>query len=174
MLDCCVRWHSAPQIAKGLTGWCIRGKLEGLLQNTHRFQILLHRAEMEGPASVICLRTCCIKDAGPLNFAENPPELGHPHLPRSCSGARRAMRQRRSNSVSMCTLPIIPEYPGFQDIKVCMKKLTLQYLTTTYYFARIIPPLPAKLVFDMIVSFGLCFGIEKLNLKDIYSAALLS
>ncbi|GAB0191973.1 hypothetical protein GRJ2_001662600 [Grus japonensis] len=27
------------------------------------------------------------------------------------------MKQRRSNSMSMCTLPIIPEYPGFQDIK---------------------------------------------------------
>ncbi|XP_071668298.1 uncharacterized protein [Patagioenas fasciata] len=79
---------------------------------------------MEGPASVICLRTCCIKDAGPLRFAENPPEM-HPHLPRSCSGARRAMRQRRSNSVSMCTLPIIPEYPGFQDIK-----LSRNYLET--------------------------------------------
>ncbi|KAJ7421314.1 hypothetical protein WISP_43350 [Willisornis vidua] len=28
------------------------------------------------------------------------------------------MKQRRPNSVSRCALPIIPEYPGFQDIKL--------------------------------------------------------
>ncbi|CAN0186344.1 unnamed protein product [Bubo scandiacus] len=73
---------------------------------------------MEGPASVMCLRTCCIKNCKPLHFAENPSELGQAHLSRNCSCSRRMMKQRRSNSISMCTLPIIPEYPGFQDIKL--------------------------------------------------------
>ncbi|XP_049667081.1 uncharacterized protein LOC126043146 isoform X2 [Accipiter gentilis] len=72
---------------------------------------------MEGPAAVMCLRTCYIKDCKPLHFAENPSELGQSHLSRNCSCSRRMMKQRRSNSISMCTLPIIPEYPGFQDIK---------------------------------------------------------
>ncbi|KFP98187.1 hypothetical protein N330_01046, partial [Leptosomus discolor] len=66
----------------------------------------------------ICLRTCFIKECKPLHFAENPSELGQSHLSRSCSCSRRAMKQRRSNSISICTLPIIPEYPGFQDIKL--------------------------------------------------------
>ncbi|XP_052654621.1 uncharacterized protein LOC128146827 [Harpia harpyja] len=73
---------------------------------------------MEGPAAVMCLRTCYIKDCKPLHFAENPSELGQSHLSRNCSCSRRLMKQRRSNSISMCTLPIIPEYPGFQDIKL--------------------------------------------------------
>ncbi|KAM9548303.1 uncharacterized protein ACIB01_009019 [Guaruba guarouba] len=71
---------------------------------------------MEGPASKTCLRTCCIKDYKPLRFIENPSELRQPHLSRSCSC--RMMKQRRSKSISMCILPIIPEYPGFQDIKL--------------------------------------------------------
>ncbi|KFQ92295.1 hypothetical protein Y956_01399, partial [Nipponia nippon] len=73
----------------------------------------------------MCLRTCYIKDCKPLHFAENPSELGQSHLSRSCGCSRRAMKQRRSNSISMCTLPIIPEYPGFQDIK-----LSRNYLET--------------------------------------------
>ncbi|XP_069719902.1 uncharacterized protein [Phaenicophaeus curvirostris] len=72
---------------------------------------------MEGPASMLCLRTCYIKDSKPLRFAENPAELGQSHLSRNYSCSRRLMKQRRSNSISICTLPIIPEYPGFQDIK---------------------------------------------------------
>ncbi|XP_061315558.1 uncharacterized protein LOC133272413 [Pezoporus flaviventris] len=71
---------------------------------------------MEGPASKMCLRTCCVKGYKPLRFIENPPELRQSHLSRSCSC--RMMKQRRSNSISMCILPIIPEYPGFQDIKL--------------------------------------------------------
>ncbi|KFQ82908.1 hypothetical protein N337_07245, partial [Phoenicopterus ruber ruber] len=66
----------------------------------------------------MCPRSCYIKDCKPLRFAENPSELRQSHLSRSCSGSRRLMKQRRSNSISMCTLPIIPEYPGFQDIKL--------------------------------------------------------
>ncbi|KFO14995.1 hypothetical protein N312_07650, partial [Balearica regulorum gibbericeps] len=73
----------------------------------------------------MCLRTRCIKDCKPLHFAENPSELGQSHLSRNCSRSRRTMKQRRSNSISMCTLPIIPEYPGFQDIK-----LSRNYLET--------------------------------------------
>ncbi|XP_061220239.1 uncharacterized protein LOC133218127 [Neopsephotus bourkii] len=71
---------------------------------------------MEGPASKMCLRPCCVKDYKPLRFIENPPELRQSHLSRSCSC--RMTKQRRSNSISMCILPIIPEYPGFQDIKL--------------------------------------------------------
>ncbi|KFP51593.1 hypothetical protein N323_04417, partial [Cathartes aura] len=66
----------------------------------------------------ICLRTCYIKDCKPLHFAANPSELGQSHLSRNCGCSRGTMKQRRSNSISMCTLPIIPEYPGFQDIKL--------------------------------------------------------
>ncbi|KFO70908.1 hypothetical protein N303_05147, partial [Cuculus canorus] len=66
----------------------------------------------------LCLRTCCVTDSKPLRFAENPAELGQSHLSRNYSCSRRLMKQRRSNSISMCTLPIIPEYPGFQDIKL--------------------------------------------------------
>lgn len=130
---------------------------------------------MEGPAAVMCLRTCYIKDCKPLHFAENPSELGQSHLSRNCSCSRRMMKQRRSNSISMCTLPIIPEYPGFQDIKVCMQKLSLQYMiTTTHSSVRATRLPPSKLTVDMIVSLGLCFGIEKLNLKGFYSSTLLS
>ncbi|KFV12277.1 hypothetical protein N339_05158, partial [Pterocles gutturalis] len=66
----------------------------------------------------MCLRTCYIKECRTLHFAENPPELGQSYLPRNCSCSRRTVKQRRSNSISVCTLPIIPEYPGFQDIKL--------------------------------------------------------
>ncbi|XP_063195733.1 uncharacterized protein LOC134517784 [Chroicocephalus ridibundus] len=72
---------------------------------------------MERPTSVMCLRTCCVKDCKPLCFTENLSKLGQPQLSRNCSFSRRTMKQRRSNSITMCTLPIIPEYPGFQDIK---------------------------------------------------------
>ncbi|KFP76709.1 hypothetical protein N310_05094, partial [Acanthisitta chloris] len=66
----------------------------------------------------LCLRSSCIKNCKPLHISESPSELGHSHLSRSCGCSRRMMKPRRSNSVSKCTLPIIPEYPGFQDIKV--------------------------------------------------------
>ncbi|KFZ57916.1 hypothetical protein N321_01322, partial [Antrostomus carolinensis] len=66
----------------------------------------------------MCLRTCYRKDCNLLNFAENPSELGQAHVSRNCSCSRRMMKPRRSNSISICTLPIIPEYPGFQDIKL--------------------------------------------------------
>ncbi|KFZ52935.1 hypothetical protein N338_09137, partial [Podiceps cristatus] len=66
----------------------------------------------------MCLRTCYVKDRKPVHFAENPPELGQSQLFRNCSCSRRLTKQRRSNSISMCTLPIIPEYPGFQDVKL--------------------------------------------------------
>ncbi|KFV45116.1 hypothetical protein N341_12722, partial [Tyto alba] len=66
----------------------------------------------------MCLRTCYIKDCKPLRFAENPSELGQANLSRNYSCSHRTMKQRRSNSITMCTLPIIPEYPGFQDIKL--------------------------------------------------------
>ncbi|KFP32822.1 hypothetical protein N325_04455, partial [Colius striatus] len=65
-----------------------------------------------------CLRPCYIRDHKPLCFAESPSELGQSHLSRDCSCCRRMMKRRRSNSLSACTLPIIPEYPGFQDIKL--------------------------------------------------------
>ncbi|KFP41313.1 hypothetical protein N324_07515, partial [Chlamydotis macqueenii] len=73
----------------------------------------------------ICLSTCYIKSCKPLHFAENPSELGQSCLSRNCSYSCRTVKQRRSNSISMCTLPIIPEYPGFQDIK-----LSRNYLET--------------------------------------------
>ncbi|KAF1399526.1 hypothetical protein FQV23_0003748, partial [Spheniscus humboldti] len=66
----------------------------------------------------MCLRTCYIKDCKPLHFAENPSGLGQSHPSRNCSCSCRTMKQRQSNSISMCTLPTIPEYPGFQDIKL--------------------------------------------------------
>nr|XP_020843917.1 uncharacterized protein LOC110209635 isoform X2 [Phascolarctos cinereus] len=34
------------------------------------------------------------------------------------NGSRRLTSRRRSNSFSACTLPSIPEYPGFQDVKI--------------------------------------------------------
>ncbi|KFQ19234.1 hypothetical protein N331_05939, partial [Merops nubicus] len=71
----------------------------------------------------LCLRTCYIKDGKPLHLTKTAPELGQAHLPWDCGRPRRMVKPRRSNSVSMCTLPIIPEYPGFQDIKVCMQNL---------------------------------------------------
>ncbi|XP_032550917.1 uncharacterized protein LOC116790243 [Chiroxiphia lanceolata] len=73
---------------------------------------------MEGPASVLCLRTCYIKHCKPLRATENPPELGQSHLSRSCSCSHRMVQKRHSNTVSKRALPIIPEYPGFQDIKL--------------------------------------------------------
>lgn len=128
---------------------------------------------MEGPASVMCLRSCYIKDCKTFNFSENPADLGQAHLSRNCTCSRKAMKKRRSNSVSMCTLPIIPEYPGFQDIKVCMQKLSLKCMATTTYSAlRVISLFPGKLIFDMIISLGLCFGIEKQNFKELYSDTL--
>ncbi|RLW02278.1 hypothetical protein DV515_00007417 [Chloebia gouldiae] len=81
------------------------------------FQTPLHPAEMEGPASTLCLRTCYIKHCKVL-LAENPPELGQTPLSRSCRCSRRTVGQEWSNSVSKCALPIIPEYPGFQDVKL--------------------------------------------------------
>lgn len=44
--------------------------------------------------------------------------------------------------------------------------------TTTY--SALISLLPGKLIFDMIVSLELCFGIEKQNFKELYSDTLLS
>ncbi|KFV09536.1 hypothetical protein N340_01872, partial [Tauraco erythrolophus] len=64
------------------------------------------------------LRTCCIKDCKPPRLTENPSGLGQAHHSRNCSCCRRMVKQRRSNSISTCTLPIIPEYPGFQDFKL--------------------------------------------------------
>ncbi|OWK55961.1 hypothetical protein RLOC_00014177 [Lonchura striata] len=72
---------------------------------------------MEGPASTLCLRTCYIKHCKVLGIAENPPELGQPPLSRSCRCSRGTVGQEWSTSVSKCALPIIPEYPGFQDVK---------------------------------------------------------
>ncbi|XP_050190413.1 uncharacterized protein LOC126650005 isoform X2 [Myiozetetes cayanensis] len=72
---------------------------------------------MEGPASVLCLRTCCIKHCSPLRVTENPPELGQSQLSRSCSCSHGVMKKGQSNTASKCALPIIPEYPGFQDVK---------------------------------------------------------
>ncbi|CAN8215882.1 unnamed protein product [Coccothraustes coccothraustes] len=73
---------------------------------------------MEGPASTLCLRTCYIKHCKVLGMAENPPELGQTPLSRSCRCSRRIVKQQWPNSVSKCALPIIPEYPGFQDVKL--------------------------------------------------------
>lgn len=104
-----------------------------LLWSTNCCQTPLHPAEMEGPASTLCLRTCYIKHCKVLGIAENPPGLGQPPLSRSCRCSRRTVGQEWSNSVSKCALPIIPEYPGFQDVKVCMSKLSLQYMVTATY-----------------------------------------
>ncbi|KFQ30486.1 hypothetical protein N332_00923, partial [Mesitornis unicolor] len=76
----------------------------------------------------MCLRACYVKDCKPLHSAENRSQLGQSHPFRNCSCSRRMMKQRRSNSFSMCTLPIIPEYPGFQDIK-----LSRNYSTTPVF-----------------------------------------
>lgn len=122
---------------------------------------------------MMCLRTCYIKDCKTFSFSENPADLGQAHLSRNCTCSRKTVKKRQSNSVSMCTLPIIPEYPGFQDIKVCMQKLSLKCMATTTYSA-LISLLPGKLIFDMIVSLELCFGIEKQNFKELYSDTLLS
>lgn len=86
---------------------------------------------MEGPAST--LTTCYIKHCKPLGMAGNAPGLGQPLLSRSCSCSRRIGRQQWSNSASKSALPIIPEYPGFQDVKVCMPKLSLQSVVTATY-----------------------------------------
>ncbi|KFU94425.1 hypothetical protein M959_05909, partial [Chaetura pelagica] len=58
-----------------------------------------------------------------LYSTENPSELGQAHCPQSRACSRRTMKHRRSNSTGMCTLPTIPEYPGFQDFKVSRKYL---------------------------------------------------
>nr|XP_006111456.1 uncharacterized protein LOC102462141 [Pelodiscus sinensis] len=71
---------------------------------------------MEPSDSRTCLRTCPIKDCRVLHFSEKLTDPGQLHLSRNRS--RRMMARRRSNSISMCTLPSIPEYPGFQDIKL--------------------------------------------------------
>ncbi|OXB82596.1 UNVERIFIED_CONTAM: hypothetical protein H355_005851 [Colinus virginianus] len=63
---------------------------------------------------MMCLRACYIEDCKPFN----PPDLGNSHLSRNCSYSRKTTKQKRSNSISVCILPIIPEYPGFQDIKL--------------------------------------------------------
>ncbi|KFP01753.1 hypothetical protein N300_07439, partial [Calypte anna] len=76
----------------------------------------------------LCLRTCCKPGCKPVHSPENPPELGQPHHPRS---SPRTMKQRRSNSTSTCTLPTIPEYPGFQDFK-----LSRNYLVTSAFNQR--------------------------------------
>ncbi|XP_037996807.1 uncharacterized protein LOC119702588 [Motacilla alba alba] len=73
---------------------------------------------MEGPASTLCLRTCYIKHCKVLGIAENPPQLGKTPFSRSCRCSRRIVRQEWSNSASKRALPIIPEYPGFQDVKL--------------------------------------------------------
>lgn len=104
-----------------------------LFWNTHCFQTPLDPAEMEGPASMLCLRTRYIKHCKPLGVAENPPELGQTPLSRSCCCSRRMVKREWSNSVSKCALPIIPEYPGFQDVKVCVPKLSLQCMVTATY-----------------------------------------
>ncbi|KAF4791186.1 hypothetical protein TURU_132742 [Turdus rufiventris] len=76
---------------------------------------------MEGPAST--LTTCYIKHCKPLGMAGNAPGLGQPLLSRSCSCSRRIGRQQWSNSASKSALPIIPEYPGFQDVKLSRSHL---------------------------------------------------
>ncbi|XP_048167482.1 uncharacterized protein LOC125329459 [Corvus hawaiiensis] len=73
---------------------------------------------MERPASMLCLRTCYIKHFKPLGVAENPPELGQSPLSRSGLCCSRTVKREWSNTVSKCALPIIPEYPGFQDVKL--------------------------------------------------------
>lgn len=129
--------------------------------------MLLSGVEMGGPASVMCLRTCYIEDCKPFHFTGNPPDLRQSHLSRNCSYSHTTMKQKRSNSISVCILPIIPEYPGFQDIKVCMQKLSLKciafQLTTL-----------SKLTCAVLIHFGLCFDIEKLNFKELYSITLSS
>ncbi|KFW09940.1 hypothetical protein N326_04253, partial [Eurypyga helias] len=66
----------------------------------------------------MCLRTCYVGDTKPLQLAEDPPGLGQARATKNWSCSRRMTKQRRSNSISRCTLPIIPEYPGFQDVKL--------------------------------------------------------
>ncbi|XP_021255170.1 uncharacterized protein LOC110399972 [Numida meleagris] len=80
--------------------------------------MLLSGVEMGGPASMMCLRTCYIEDCKPFHFTGNPPDLGPSHLSRNCAYSHKITKQKRSNSISTCILPIIPEYPGFQDIKL--------------------------------------------------------
>ncbi|XP_023351424.2 uncharacterized protein LOC111718899 [Sarcophilus harrisii] len=52
--------------------------------------------------------SCCSKD--------NAEDLRQGYHLRN--GSRRLFSRRRSNSFSGCTLPSIPEYPGFQDVKI--------------------------------------------------------
>ncbi|RMC11328.1 hypothetical protein DUI87_11447 [Hirundo rustica rustica] len=67
-----------------------------LFWDTRRSQTPLDPAETEGPASTLCLRTRYVK---------------------RCCCSCRIVKQEWSSSVSKCALPIIPEYPGFQDVK---------------------------------------------------------
>ncbi|XP_077786410.1 uncharacterized protein LOC114597433 [Podarcis muralis] len=53
-----------------------------------------------------------LKDRTMFCHNEKPTDAGQCHLSRS-----RSWRRRRSNSFTICTLPSIPEYPGFQDVK---------------------------------------------------------
>lgn len=54
-----------------------------------------------------------------------------------------------------------------------MQKLSLKCMATTTYSA-LISLLPGKVIFDTIISFGLCFGLEKQNFKELYSDTLSS
>ncbi|XP_060624509.2 uncharacterized protein [Anolis sagrei] len=56
-----------------------------------------------------------LKDGKLVHHSEKSMDAGQCHLSKGRS--RRLTSRRRSNSVSMCVLPSIPEYPGFQDIK---------------------------------------------------------
>lgn len=112
---------SALQLALGADYGLEQRWERELFWNTQCFQAALDPAGMEGPAS-----TCSIKHCKPLSIAGNPPGLGQSLLSRT-------VRQERSNSASKGALPIIPEYPGFQDVKVCMPKLSLQSMVTATY-----------------------------------------
>ncbi|KAH0623702.1 hypothetical protein JD844_006764, partial [Phrynosoma platyrhinos] len=59
---------------------------------------------------------CLLKNIKLVYHNEKSTDPGQCHLSKSRS--RRLTARRRSNSFSMCVLPSIPEYPGFQDIKV--------------------------------------------------------
>ncbi|KAF7254246.1 Ferrochelatase [Varanus komodoensis] len=59
--------------------------------------------------------TCLPKDCNMFRHREKAADPERCHLSRS--QVWRLAARRRSNSISMCILPSIPEYPGFQDIK---------------------------------------------------------
>nr|XP_020642182.1 uncharacterized protein LOC110075347 isoform X1 [Pogona vitticeps] len=70
---------------------------------------------MEQSDSSLYSKACLLKDCKLFYRSEKAMDPGQCHLSKSKS--RRLTARRRSNSMSMCILPSIPEYPGFQDIK---------------------------------------------------------